>query len=176
MNLKPNIKKLKAKDQAAFEAVYQQTKHAVFAMVIPIVKDQSLAEDVMQETYITMLEKINSYNPRYKFINWLLTIARNKAIDMYRTRDKDWLIDASENTDIFSSHESSIEKRLEVEDYLSHLNAEQKQIVLLKVVGELTHKDIAYLLNKPLGTITWMYSEAIKIMQQSGKERHNEKK
>ncbi|MFW6319975.1 MAG: sigma factor-like helix-turn-helix DNA-binding protein, partial [Bacillota bacterium] len=96
--------------------------------------------------------------------------------EMYRTRDKDWLIDASENTDLFSSHESSIEKRLEVEDYLSHLNAEQKQIVLLKVVGELTHKDIAYLLNKPLGTITWMYSEAIKIMQQSGKERHNEKK
>jgi RNA polymerase sigma-70 factor (ECF subfamily) len=176
MNLKPYIKKLKHKDQAAFEAVYQQTKHAVFAMVIPIVKDQSLAEDVMQETYITMIEKINSYNPRYKFINWLLTIAKHKAIDMYRSREKDWLIDASENTDLFTSHESSIEKRMEVEEYLSLLNDEQKQVVLLKVIGDLTHKDIAYVLNKPIGTITWMYSESLKIMQQSGKERHNEKK
>lgn len=175
MNLKPYLKKLKNKDQEAFEAVYQQTKHAVFAMVIPIVKDQSLAEDVMQETYITMLEKINSYNPRYKFINWLLTIAKNKAIDMYRTREKDYYMDTSENTDLFVSKEAPIEKRLEVEAYLSLLNDEQKQVVLLKVVGDLTHKDIAYLLNKPIGTITWMYSEAIKIMRASGKERHNEK-
>lgn len=176
MNYKPYINKLIKKDQEAFEAIYHHTKNAVFAMIIPIVKDISLAEDIMQETYITMVEKIHSYNDKYKFINWLLTIAKNKAIDTYRSRKKDFYIDMSEYTDLFVSGDASIEKRLEVESYLNLLNDEQKHIVLLKVVGELTHKDIAYLLDKPLGTITWMYNEAIKTMQQAGKERHHEKK
>jgi RNA polymerase sigma-70 factor, ECF subfamily len=168
------LKLLKSKDQKAFEAIYHETKHAVYAMVLPIVRDRSLAEDVMQDTYIKMVENIHSYNPKYKFINWLLTIAKNTALDMYRTRQKEVSLH-DETLDFIESRETSEDKKIDASYYLSLLTKEEQTIVLLKTVGELTHKDIAYQLNKPIGTITWQYNQAIKKMREAGKEHHHEK-
>ncbi|MFP4287080.1 MAG: RNA polymerase sigma factor [Candidatus Izemoplasmataceae bacterium] len=174
MPSKSQIKQLKHKNQEAFEAIYHETKHAVYAMILPIVKDRSLAEDIMQDTYIKMIERIHSYNPKYKFINWLLTIAKNQALDVYRRRSKEvpltdaWL-------DTLPNMTSSIEKRLQAEYYLKILTDEERRIVLLKVVADLTHKDIAYQLGKPLGTVTWIYQEAIKKMRKASEVNQDEK-
>ena len=165
MGLSHHIEALKQKDQLAFEAIYHDTKHAVFAMILPIVKDRSLAEDVMQETYIKMVENINRYNKKYKFINWLLTIAKNQAIDYYRKR-KSELSDSSEHLDLYSDSSTPIETKLEAKYYLSLLTDEERQIVLLKTVGNMKHRDIALMLEKPIGTITWKYNEAIKKMKE----------
>ncbi len=175
MKLENYVKGLKQKDNQAFEAVYHETKHAVFAMVLPIVRDRSLAEDVMQDTYIKMIENIYSYNKKYKFINWLLTIAKNTALDMYRKNEKSFSIDIQEADDLFISKESGVESQLEAEYYLSVLNKEEQQIVLLKVFGDMKHKDIAKLLNKPIGTVTWTYSEAIKKMRSLKEEDRDER-
>jgi RNA polymerase sigma-70 factor, ECF subfamily len=169
------IKLLKQKNQEAFEAIYHETKHAVYAMILPIVRDRSLAEDVMQETYIKMIENINSYNNKYKFINWLLTIAKNQAIDFYRKNQNEFSVDGEDYLYLFKDERASIEKKLEAEYYLSFLTKEEQQIVLLKTVAGLTHKDIAYQLGKPIGTITWQYNEAIKKMRQAREENHHEK-
>jgi RNA polymerase sigma-70 factor (ECF subfamily) len=174
MPSKKQINLLKQKNHNAFEAIYHETKHAVYAMILPIVKDRSLAEDIMQDTYIKMIEKINTYNPKYKFINWLLTIAKNLALDVYRRKQfetpltDEWLED-------LPSSDSSIEKTLQAEYYLNQLSEEERQIVLLKVVGELTHKDIAYQLGKPIGTVTWMYNEALKKMRQASEVIQDER-
>ena len=80
MNFTPYIQALKNKDEAAFEAIYHETKHAVYAMVLPIVKDRSLAEDVMQETYTKMLSKIHTYDHKKSFMTWLLSIAKLKKL------------------------------------------------------------------------------------------------
>ena len=174
MQLEQYIHALKHKDNNAFEAVYHKTKHAVYAMVLPIVKDRSLAEDAMQITYIKMIENIHSYKPRYKFINWLLTIAKNTALDIYRQRSKETNLDIQESDDMFIDARASGEKTLEAAQYLDVLTEEEQHIVLLKVVAERKHKDIAKLLNKPVGTITWMYAEAIKKMRQAGEVTRDE--
>lgn len=165
MNWKKQVEALKLKDESAFNAIYHETKNAVFVMAVSIVRDQSLAEDAMQQTYMKMIQRINSYNKKYKFTTWLLTIAKNTAIDVYNARQHEFSIDITEASDLFVSKDRPIEQRLEMEYYLSALSTEEKQIVLLKVVADLKHKEIAKLLNKPLGTITWKYQEAIKKMQ-----------
>ncbi len=165
MDYSSYIKAIKKHDEQAFGAVYHETKHAVYAMILPIVKDRSLAEDVMQETYIKMLKSIDQYQKKYKFINWLLTIAKNTALDELRKRSHDSSVSPLDTDDLFIAKESSIETRLITEHYLSLIPDEEKQIVLLKVVGDLKHKEIAQLLGKPLGTITYLYNKAIKTMQ-----------
>ncbi len=174
MQLEKYVHALKHKHNDAFEAVYHETKHAVYAMILPIVKDRSLAEDAMQITYIKMLENIYAYKPRYKFINWLLTIAKNTALDIYRQRQKETNIDIQEADNLFVDARVSGEKTMEAAQYLEVLTDEEQQIVLLKVVAQRKHKDIAKLLNKPLGTITWMYAEALKKMRHAGEVPRDE--
>lgn len=174
MDYKKHVKQLRKGNEESFNAIYHETKHAVYAMVLPILKDSSLAEDAMQDTYIKMIEKIDQYNPKYKFINWLLTIAKNIAIDMLR-KQKETAIDSQENLDLFISQESSVEKQMITEYYLSLLPDEEKQIVLLKVVGDLKHKDIAKILDKPIGTITYLYQKALTTIKDSERSGSNEK-
>ena len=175
MNLEHYVKGLKKKDNKIFEAVYHETKHAVYAMILPIVKDRSLAEDVMQDTYIKMIENIYSYNKKYKFINWLLTIAKNTALDTYRKKQKTFSIDVQEADDLFVFRESNVEHKLEAEYYLSLLNEDERRIVVLKVLGDMKHKNIAELLDKPLGTVIWIYNEAMKKMRSAKEEDRDEK-
>ncbi len=175
MKLEHYVKGLKKKDNETFEAVYHETKHAVYAMILPIVKDRSLAEDVMQDTYIKMIENIYSYNQKYKFINWLLTIAKNTALDSYRKNQKSFSIDVQEADDLFISKESNVEHELEAEYYLSLLNDDERRVVVLKVLGDMKHKDIAKLLDKPLGTVIWLYNEAMKKMRSMKEDDRDEK-
>ena len=122
-----------------------------------------------------MINNIYSYNKKYKFINWLLTIAKNTALDTYRKNQKSFSIDVQEAEHLFVSKASNIEHKLEAEYYLSLLNEDERRIVLLKVVGDMKHKDIAKLLDKPLGTVIWLYNEAMKKMRSMKEEDLDER-
>jgi len=176
MKLEQYVKAIQKNDESAFEAVYHKTRHAVYAMILPIVRDRSLAEDAMQETYIKMLKYIHSYKKKYKFMNWLLTIAKNTALDTYRERSKHTYINAQDNPDLFISKESTVEKRMMSEYYLSFLSKEDQQIVLLRVVAGLKHRDIAAILQMPTGTVTYRYQKALNTMKKGSKEGKDHEK
>lgn len=168
MDYKGLVEKIKQKDERAFEAIYHDTKYVIYSMIISIVNNRFLAEDIMQDVYIKMVEKINYYNPKYKFINWLITIAKNESID-YLRKKKEILLD-DDKLDHFSDHQPT-KNNVDVDKYLKVLNEEEKQVVLLKIIKDLKHREIAEILDKPLGTVIWIYNKAIKKMQ---KEANNE--
>ena len=176
MNPDKHVDALKQQNETAFEAIYHETKHAVYAMVLPIVRDRSLAEDAMQETYIKMLKKIHTYKKRHKFINWLLTIAKNTALDMQRSRKHTVSTDSNANPDLFIASQSGPEKKLISEYYLSLIPPDQQQIVLLRTVGNMKHKDIATLLEMPTGTVTYLYQKALKTMREGSEEDEDNEK
>lgn len=101
MNLKAAINGIKQKDETAFEFIYNSTSSSVYGIIKAIIKDHNKTEDVMQETYIKMIKSINSYNYKYNFKSWLLTIARNTALDYYRKIIKEEVIDVNENEHLF---------------------------------------------------------------------------
>ena len=165
VGFKKHIKALKSHRASAFESIYETTKHAVFAMAISVIKDRQYAEDIMQESYMKMVKNIEQYDPNQSFMNWLLTITKHTAIDYYHNMKHEIAIDPTDGSALFSSKDTPIEKRLEAEYYLSMLDDDSLQVVMLKIVADLTFKDIAELLEKPIGTITWIYYEAMKKMQ-----------
>jgi RNA polymerase sigma-70 factor, ECF subfamily len=101
MDLVEAIEKLKKKDNEAFEYIYNYTKSSVYGIIINIVKSRDVTEDLMQDTYIQVVKSINSYNSDYKFSSWVIMIARNKAIDYYRKKRKEMLIDITESEYLF---------------------------------------------------------------------------
>ncbi|MFA6375367.1 MAG: RNA polymerase sigma factor [Bacilli bacterium] len=156
------------KDEEAFRIIYDDTKNAVFGIIISVVKDRNLAEDVMQDTYIKMIKSIRIYKRNGKFINWLLTIAKNQAIDYYRKRNKEVLLDYNDETnEPLLKDDNNFTFSLETNRLLDLLNDIEREIVILKIVNDFKFREIAEFVGKPLGTVLWIYNKSIKKMQEA---------
>ena len=156
------------KDEEAFRIIYDDTKNAVFGIIISVVKDRNLAEDVMQDTYIKMIKSIRIYKRNGKFINWLLTIAKNQAIDYYRKRNKEVLLDYNDETnEPLLKDDNKFTFSLETNRLLDLLSDIEREIVILKIVNDFKFREIAEFVGKPLGTVLWIYNKSIKKMQEA---------
>ncbi|HHX81165.1 MAG TPA: RNA polymerase sigma factor [Acholeplasmataceae bacterium] len=168
MNYDFHIEALKNKDEGTFALIYHDTKHAVYALILSIIKDRSLAHDIMQETYLTMLEKISTYKPGSNFKTWLLTIARNKAIDYYRKRKREEIIAPEEIVETVAPE--GIKSAI-LSEVLELLNAKERSIFMLYAIQRFKHREIAQILDLPLGTVLWLYQKALKKVKSYFKER-----
>jgi len=170
-DIKLLVKQLQNSDISVFDDIYYLTKDSVYYTILSIVKDTSLSEDIMQETYLKALEKIHTYKPRSSFNSWIVTIARNLAINEYNRRKRELKIDPQENEIIFGTIDSMSEKELIVKEMLEYLNMEEREIIIMHVIGDMKHREIAEVLGKPIGTVTWKYNEAINKLKNKFESR-----
>lgn len=165
VNIPKLVKQLQNGDISVFDDIYYETKNVVFYTILNIIKDYSLSEDIMQDTYLQALAKIHSYKPTHSFKSWIATIAKNLALNEYNKRKKTNTIDIQENESLFGSTASTIENKILIEQIFQILNETEREVVLLHVVADMKHKDIASIVNKPLGTVTWIYKTAIEKLR-----------
>ncbi len=156
------ILNLQKGDMSVFDIMYHETKSVVYYTILSILKDKSRSEDIMQDTYLKALNKIHSFKPRYGFKSWIVTIARNLAINEYNRRKRELSYDPSVDDFIFGQQESTSEKELIVKEILDSLDEVEREVVVMHVLGDMKHREIADILKRPLGTITWIYNKAIK--------------
>lgn len=77
---------LRQRDPDLLDRLIELYQHRLYRYLVFFTREVQLAEDLFQETWIRVLEKGAQFDPRYKFENWLLRIARNLAIDTMRRR------------------------------------------------------------------------------------------
>jgi len=136
-------------------------------MIVSIVHDKSQTEDLMQDTYIKMLKNIRSYQKGRNFNAWLNQIAKNVAIDYYRKTKSVSVYDPLEQGYVFDETQEVKETiPFEMEEMIAPLDETERQIVLLHIVSDLKFKDIAESVEKPLGTVLWIYNKAVRKMKQ----------
>ncbi|MDY0295154.1 MAG: RNA polymerase sigma factor [Acholeplasmataceae bacterium] len=155
------IELLKQNHEKTFEEIYHETKRGVYAMIFSITKSHPMTEDLMQEVYMKMIIKIDQYRVGTNFINWLLQIAKNQAIDTYRRNQKTTNVDESDMDMISGSEKSKPDEEDTMQRMLEILDDTERQIVMLKVIDELTHREIAKIVKKPIGTVLWLYQKAM---------------
>lgn len=164
--LEKQIKKLKSGETDAFDRVYELTYRKIYFVVLPILRDRSLAEDIVQDTYLKFLEKIDSYEAKNS-LAYILTIARNLAFNEYNRRKRE-LRDIDLTDDVFSLDEyleiDAVNREL-IDSALKVLKVTERNIFLLHVLENMTHREIAVILELPLGTVTWTYQQAIRKMR-----------
>jgi len=167
------VRRLQAGDQTAFDAIYEQTYKTVYFSVLPILRDRSLADDIVQDTYLRMIDRLSEYQER-NFLAYLVTIARNLAFNEYKSRKRVRYTDDDLDALAPFSYESQLEIKAGNEELikkaLSVLDETEKSVVLLYNVSNLTHREIAVILDKPLGTVTWLYQRAIRKIRGAIKE------
>lgn len=160
-------------DTEALRHVYGAVSASVYGFALSITKNAHDAEDVLQDTFVTIYEKAATYQPQGKPLAWILTIARNHALMRIRSRKREASFEdeVSDNSLAFSRIEQP-EERWAVETLLSLLNEEERQIVVLHAVAGLKNREIAAVMKLPLGTVLSKYNRAVKKLK-AHREKEN---
>ncbi len=150
-------------DVRSFELIVEKYQVNILRFVYGMLKQKEASEDITQEVFITVYNKLDMYDNKYSFLNWILQIAKNKTIDYTRKYRKVFESDIDEAYDISSAEmgpEESIEfveTKEKVEKYLRTLDEIDKQIVILRYTEEITFKDIGEILNITETTVKRRY-------------------
>ena len=162
-----NLMRLKSGDMTAFDEFYEESKRPIYYSIIALVKDEATAEDLLAETYVKFLNNLSSLNANKNPMGYLLIVARNLTIDYFKKENRvSSLEDYTNHQDIGASVEEKFDDSERLLNRMHNLlRADEYEVVVLYVLSEFSHKEIATQLNKPLGTITWLYSNAIKKLK-----------
>lgn len=152
-------------NQSGIETLIKRHKDKVYTYIFLMVKNEHLANDIFQETFIKVIKSLNAgkYKENGKFISWVVRIAHNLIIDYFRKEKqmKTYSNDEYE-TDLFNSNKFSdktIEENIiheqvcnDVRKLVNFLPEEQKEVVLLRHYMGLSFKDIAEQTNVSINT------------------------
>ncbi len=160
--LEDQILRVAKGDTGALEALYKGTRTVVYGLALSIVRNPQDAEDLMQDTYLRVYRGAASYRPQGKPLAWILRITRNLSLDKVRSKptgelplEEAWI--PAPGSDI---SESTLD-RLLLQGLLSRLSEEERQIVILHSVEQFKHREIAELLDIPLGTALSKYRRSL---------------
>ncbi len=142
-------------DEKAFEKLVQRHKSRIYTTIYLIVKDQYIAEDLLQDTFIKAVDTIKSgkYNDEGKFLPWVIRIAHNLAIDYFR-RDKRYpnvvFEDGSNVFNTLDFSEDSVESiqirqetHQQLREMIQRLPDVQKQVLIMRHYEDMSFQEIA---------------------------------
>lgn len=154
-------------DRAAFRQLYDLTAPAIYASLRRLLQQPHLADEALQDAYVSVWQKAHSYDPRLGAgMAWLRTIARHRAIDQLRSqrrqsRAHDELATAPDVPQGTADHHGlgwALWKAID------GLPAQQRHVLLLIYVRGYTHSEISDQLEVPLGTVkTWVRRALLRL-------------
>lgn len=155
-----------AGSQDAFRALVERHSRSVLNLVARMVRDDGVAEELAQDAFVKAFGALRSFDPSYKFSNWILRIAHNVAIDHLRKarlqvmsidddasgRDlADLLVDVRAQSPF--DHALRGDFREDLEAALARLRPEFRRLVVMRYLEDLSYEDIAEVVGLPLGTV-----------------------
>ncbi len=166
-----------AGDAAAFATLVQSHQAALLRHARAVLGNGSPYEDVVQETFLKLAQKPPSLSrdvlgdpalERAQLSSWLHTVTRNLCMDVARseTRRKRREQEASavEAADGGLKDLDEIDTRSVVEKQLNRLPSEQREVLVLRLLGERSYKEIAEITGKKIGTVGWLVSVGLKTL------------
>jgi len=147
----------------AIDGVYQVMSKTVYLLAYSVLKDAEKAKDIMQETFIKVIENIQKYELNTNAAAWISKIARNLSLTEYVKSQRNVNIDLYDEKLIESG--GNIFNDLKLSKALDVLTLEEREVAVLYAVERYKHKEIAQILGKPLGTVLWIYNRALKKLK-----------
>lgn len=167
--------------ETGLEELVRRHKSKIYTSIYMLVKDQYLAEDIFQDTFIKVLNtlKAGKYNEEGKFLPWVLRIAHNLVIDYFRKEKRTPVITNGDGFDIFDVlgfYDESIEDKMirdqthkDLKTLIQLLPEEQKEVLIMRHYGDMSFKEIADItnvsINTALGRMRYALNNLRKMMQ-----------
>ena len=166
-DIKKILELVKEKDSSGFELLYQHYFRFLFSVAYSVLNNQDDSYDVIQSVMIRLYRLDQSLFPVDHELSWLRTVVKNEAL-MYLRREKS-AVPLEEAAD-FPVSDQRIEDFADMDAFqklIAPLNERQKKVVSMKILGGMTHKEIAQILSVPIGTVQWIYATSIKKLRRS---------
>lgn len=167
--------------EAALSELIRRHKTKIYTSIYMLVKDEFLAEDIFQDTFIKVINTLKSgrYNEEGKFLPWVLRIAHNLVIDFFRKEKRTPVITNGDGFDIFDVlgfYDESIEDKMvrdqthkDLKALIHLLPSEQKEVLIMRHYGEMSFKEIADVtnvsINTALGRMRYALNNLRKMLQ-----------
>lgn len=165
-------------DTAAFVALYDETASQAFRLSVRLLRDHALAQDAVQEAYLTVWRKAASFDPRKgSGRHWILMIVHHTAVSHIRSAEARSAREARHAREAFALHgfgrgpgpdvtHAADEARV-VRAALACLPASQREALELAYFGGYTYVEVAELIGRPLGTIKTRIRAGLRGLQES---------
>lgn len=156
---------MKNKDSKGFELLYKYHFRTIYGVALSITKNEVKSYDVVQNVLLKLYQLPYEKYPHSNELTWLYTVSKNEALQLLR---KNKPVINIESIVELPDMNTTIDEFADMDSYYSmitSLNENQKNIVTLKVLGGLSHKEISQMLGKPIGTIQWIYNTSIKKLR-----------
>jgi RNA polymerase sigma-70 factor (ECF subfamily) len=159
------LERIARRDGSAIGELYDRHARVLFAIVCRIVRDQGEAEDVLQEAFVRVWEKADTYNRALGTpAAWLIRIARNRAIDRLRARRARPVTEPQDDAVLVTPADEQVvpgperaaersEERGAIAAALTHLTSEQRLLIEAAFYEGYTQSELAEKFHLPLGTV-----------------------
>ncbi|MBT8253454.1 MAG: sigma-70 family RNA polymerase sigma factor [Bacteroidia bacterium] len=159
------ITRLKQKDASALSTLYDKYAGAIYGVILRMCRDENLAQNLLQDTFLKVWEKSYQYDPvKGRFYTWVYRIARNNVLNALRKEN-----DLIQNSDlsVYTNKEADVE--LDFEDLnggIRKLEPHHKQAIDLIYFKGLTHREAHAVMDVPLGTFKSYIRQALKQLRE----------
>ena len=176
------VRAFRTGDGSAMEALFGRYRRAVFGWLLRMSQDEGEAEDLHQEVWLKVIRGIDGYSSG-SFRAWLWRVVRNAAADRARKHVAEPILDApvEEGADAAAfvdqvpddtvvsalTRLEEEERRAAVREAVDGLSRRMKEVVLLRVNGELKFQEIADILGLPIGTVLGRMNLALAKLRQA---------
>lgn len=166
------VSALQTKDEQAFGYLYDHYSGALYGVVKQIISDSELANDVLQEVFVNIWRRIETYDAtKGRLFTWMLNIARNASIDMIRSKSYQ---NSKKNQELSNTVNSGISNQVILPDtdiiglrkVLEKLKEEHRTLIELAYFKGYTHEEIAKIEGIPLGTVKTRIRNALSQLRE----------
>lgn len=163
---------LRQRDEGALAGLYDRYGHTVYAVALRVTRDTGAAEEICLDAFWQLWQQAERFDETQgSLLNWLLTIARSRAIDRVRARGaakRTLAADPSEMTRVHPPAEELAELSQEctlVRKAMESLSPDQRTALSLAYYEGLSHSQIAARLQEPLGTVKTRIRQAMGVLR-----------
>ncbi|API92258.1 MULTISPECIES: RNA polymerase sigma factor [Virgibacillus] len=170
--MKGLIKKAQNSDEKAFAKIFEKYEADLYKVAYVYVGNQDAALDVIQETAYRSFKSIKFLKESQYLKTWLIKIAINCSIDYIRSQTKNKIIDidklplVNEDSRDFTDN---IDWKITLNELIQQLEPAEKTVIILRFYNDLTIKQVAKLLEIPLGTVKTILYRALKKLKNNMK-------
>lgn len=161
--LERHIAALRGGDAKAFDYIYERCSRAVYFTILYIVRDKMYAEDILQETFVRALKNLHQYTAGTNFIGWLCAVGRSLALNHLKKYRRETPTDFDADAYKYGTQETELPFIFDAAAKI--LTEEEYEILMLCQVAGYKRREVAAMLQMPIGTVTWKNNEALKKLR-----------
>ena len=168
-------RRLKNRDPHAMSDLYDRYGRIAYSLIFRVVRDAAAAEDLVQETFLRVWNRVQSFDQERGALGpWILTVARNRAIDYLRSVDgrmsaNSLDLERTETPTVFTGLDAgalALDRARRLKSAFEKLNSNQRTVIELAYYEGLSQSEMAERMQQPLGTIKTWVRTALKALRE----------